>query len=196
VIAPRLDDLPHWISELRSGDDERAESAAKHLGEIGMAALADVGRLLQSPLEDERWWAARALAEIPDPGAEDLLLTVLSDPEPAVRQAAALGLYRHHSALGIPALVTALDDPDSMTSDLAANALIQRGAGAVEALLEVMGSGSQRARLGAVRALAEIRDGRAIPALMKALEEDSALMEFWAQEGLERLGVGMMFFKP
>jgi len=32
--------------------------------------------------------------------------------------------------------------------------------------------------------------------LMKALEEDSALMEFWAQEGLERLGVGMLFFKP
>lgn len=196
MIAPRMDDLSHWMAELRSGDDERAESAAQRLGEIGLAALTEVGQLLQSPLEDERWWAARALAEIPDPGAEDLLLKLLSDSEPAVRQAAALGLYRHHSGPGIPALVAALDDPDSMTADLAANALIQRGASAVEALLEVMHSGSQRARLGAVRALAEIRDGRAIPALMKALEEDSALMEYWAQEGLERMGVGMMFFKP
>ena len=196
MIAPRMDDLSYWISELRSGDDERAEAAARRLGEIGPAAMADVGRLLQSPLEDERWWAARALAEISAPEAEDYLLSVLDDHEPAVRQAAALGLYRHTSAQGVPALVCALDDPDSITAELAANALTHRVASAVEALLEVMQSGSQPARLGAVRALAELRDGRAIPALMKALEEDSALMEYWAQEGLERLGVGMLFFKP
>jgi HEAT repeat protein len=58
-----------------------------------------------------------------------------------------------------------------------------------------MESGSHIARLEAARALASIGDTRAIPALFDALD-DSALLEYWANEGLERMGVGMCFFSP
>jgi len=48
----------------------------------------------------------------------------------------------------------------------------------------------------AVRALAKIGDQRAIPALFEALDDNSALIEYWASEGLEKMGVGMVFYKP
>ena len=51
-------------------------------------------------------------------------------------------------------------------------------------------------RLEAARALSEIGDTRAIPVLFKALEEGSVVLEYWASEGLEKMGVGMTFFEP
>jgi HEAT repeat protein len=48
----------------------------------------------------------------------------------------------------------------------------------------------------AMRALALIGDQRSIPLLFEALDSDSMLMEYWANEGLERMGVGMIFYKP
>jgi HEAT repeat protein len=59
-----------------------------------------------------------------------------------------------------------------------------------------MQKGEHVARLEAVRALAKIGDERAIPALFDALDNDSALIEYWASEGLEKMGVGMVFYKP
>ena len=42
----------------------------------------------------------------------------------------------------------------------------------------------------------EAADTRAIPALFKALEDESAIAQYWADEGLERMGVGQVYFKP
>jgi HEAT repeat protein len=50
--------------------------------------------------------------------------------------------------------------------------------------------------LEAARALAEIKDPRAIPGLMKALETDSALLQYWVGNGLDKLGLGMVYLKP
>jgi len=66
----------------------------------------------------------------------------------------------------------------------------------VPGLLEAMQGGDQRVRVEAVRAFAKIGDPRAIPALFEALDEGSALIEYWANEGLEKMGVGMVFYKP
>jgi len=44
--------------------------------------------------------------------------------------------------------------------------------------------------------LAEIADHSAIPALMSALEDDSVMVQHWAEEGLERLGLDMVYLKP
>ena len=63
-------------------------------------------------------------------------------------------------------------------------------------LLDAMQHGEHLARLEAVRALAKIGDQRAIPALFEALDDSSALIEYWASEGLEKMGVGMVFYKP
>jgi HEAT repeat protein len=66
----------------------------------------------------------------------------------------------------------------------------------VPALLEVMQDAPVNVRIVALRALSEIRDQRAIPVLMKSLSEDSAVLQYWAQEGLERLGLDMVYIKP
>jgi HEAT repeat protein len=46
------------------------------------------------------------------------------------------------------------------------------------------------------RILALIGDTRAVPTLFHALDDDSALIRHWVDEGLERMGIGMAFFKP
>ncbi|MDZ7843324.1 MAG: HEAT repeat domain-containing protein [Anaerolineales bacterium] len=48
----------------------------------------------------------------------------------------------------------------------------------------------------AVRALAIMEDQRAIPLFYALLDSESALVTYWAEEGLSRLGVGMVFFDP
>jgi HEAT repeat protein len=83
-----------------------------------------------------------------------------------------------------------------MVGSLAATALVKIGAPAVPSLIEVVKNGAQVARIRALRALAEIRDHRAIPVMMKVMEEDSSLLQYWAQEGLERLGLNMVYLKP
>jgi HEAT repeat protein len=60
----------------------------------------------------------------------------------------------------------------------------------------VMRGGPHIARLEAARALALIGDSRAIPVLFEALDDQSAYVGFWSDEGLDRMGVGMVFFKP
>jgi HEAT repeat protein len=120
----------------------------------------------------------------------------LKDKDVAVCQCAALGLSRQPDERAVPALVEAMASDDALLARLAANALGAIGAAAVPALLDALENGSQSVRLEAARTLAMIGDTRAIPALFNALDGDSALLEYWANEGLERMGVGMVFFKP
>jgi HEAT repeat protein len=134
------------------------------------------------------------LAEIQAPQAADLLIGSLDDPETSVRQCAAIALRHRPDPKAAPKLIQALNDPDRLMARLAADALIAIGEDIVPALIEVMGSDSQPSRLEAVRALAEIGDTRAIPILFEALDEDSALIEYWAGKGLQKMGVDMVFF--
>ena len=189
-----------------TGEDEtqpevarRAEAAAAGLAALDEAvqleALIALQELLAAPEADKRWWAVRALAALPGEGNIPLLLQALEDEDASVRQCAAVGLRQHADMHAIAGLIEALDDPDPLVRRLAGEALEATGSEAVPALLLVMESGSHAARLEAVRALAAIGDTRAIPALFKALD-DSTLLEYWASEGLERMGVGMSFFDP
>ena len=120
----------------------------------------------------------------------------LSDPAREVRQCAALGLAIKPDEGAIQPLVQALSDEDSMVGSLAVNALVKIGGAAVPSLIEVAKSAGQSVRIHALRALAEIRDHRAIPVMMKVMEEDSALLQHWAKEGLDRLGLDMVYMKP
>ena len=192
--------LQHYLAELTSGEDQRAEAAVQSLAKLeqhdALQVIAALQSIVDTAFTDSRWWALRALAEIPHPEIAPILARSLSDPDPSVRQCAALGLRMHPDPHVVPPLIHALNDPDALTADLAADALEAIAAEAVPALLEILQSGAQAARMKAVRALAVIGDTRAIPALYAALDEDSAWMEYWATEGLERMGVGMLFFKP
>ncbi len=196
-MAQNLEEL---LSELTSGDEARAEAAAKRLAalqsEQGEALLEALSALLASPDVETRWWAVRALSELDDGRVPSLLTQALNDADPEVRRCAALGLRSHPDPQAIPRLVEMLNDADGLTARLAGDALAAIGGEAVPALLDALQNGRHAARLAAARALATLRDKRAIPALFNALDEDSALLEYWAGEGLERMGVGMAFFTP
>jgi HEAT repeat protein len=195
--------LKELLDDLISGDEERAEAAIPHLIEMDADAVPALLDLTQSQDVDTRWWALRALASTPQARTE-WLVPFLNDPAPEIRQCAALGLAIKPDETATESLVRALSDKDSMVNSLAANALIKIGKAAVPSLIEavkrrpeqVEGTGPQSQRIHALRALAEIRDHRAIQVMMQVMQEDSALLQHWAQEGLERLGLDMIYMKP
>jgi HEAT repeat protein len=141
---------------------------------------------------DSRWWALRTLAQSPLCRTEWLVPFLENDPAPEVRQCAALGLAVKADESAVQSLIQALSDADSMVGSLAMTALVRIGSAAVPSLIEMVKrrpatEGSARepvARIFALRALAEIKDHRAIPIMMKVMEEDSSLLQHWAQEGL------------
>ena len=113
-----------------------------------------------------------------------------------VKWCAGLALRNHPSEKAAPVLVNMLSDEDALTRRLVGDALVAIGSPVVPQLLLTLQSGTHLARLEAVRALAKIGDEQAIPALFDALDDSSALIEHWANEGLEKMGVGMVFYKP
>ncbi len=183
------------MKELTSGDEARAEAAVSSLIDLGEEAVPALLELTRSADEDQRWWGLRVLAQSAHPRPE-WLTPFLNDPAREVRQCAALGLAIQPDEEAIQPLVRALSDEDSMVASLAVNALVKIGGAAVPDLIEVVKGTRQSARIHALRALAEIRDHRAIPIMMKVMEEDSALLQHWAKEGLERLGLDMVYIKP
>jgi HEAT repeat protein len=187
--------LQDLLDDLTSGNETRAERAVPALIELGQEAFPALLDLTRASEADHRWWSLRVLAQSPLAQAE-WLIPFLSDPAREVRQCAALGLAIKPSENAVPSLIQALSDGDSMVSSLAVNALVKIGGAAVPPLIEVVKQAPQSARIYALRALAEIRDHRAIPVMMKVMEEDSALLQHWAKEGLDRLGLDMVYIKP
>jgi HEAT repeat protein len=183
------------LAELTSGDDERAERSIPFFVERGEAALPPLLELTRSGDSDIRWWAVRALAASPHTQTSDLL-PLLNDSTPEVRAATALALCNHPHEDAVQALTQALADGDPLTAGLAGNALVKIGSPSVPSLLEVMDEAPTGIRILALRALSEIRDHRAIPMMMKCLSDESAVLQYWAQQGLERLGLDMVYMKP
>ena len=185
------------LDSLVSGDDERAERSIPAIVDLGAAAIPPLVELTRAQDSNSRWWAARALAASPHARAEHLT-PLLDDPAPDVRAAAALALCCHPEESAIPALIKSLADEDPLAANTAMTALIKIGKPATIALIEVVANERMgiRARSVALRALSEIRDHRAIPVLMKSMEEESAVLSYWAQIGLERLGLDMVYIKP
>ena len=183
------------FAELTSGDDERAEQAIPAIVDAGAAAIPALLELTYSENTDTRWWAVRALAASPHTQTSDLIPT-LSDSSPEVRAAAALALSQHPGEEAVSALAQNLRDSDPLAAGLAANALVKIGKAAVPSLIDAAKDGEQGIRILALRALSELRDHRAIPVMMQCIQEDSAVLGYWAQMGLERLGLDMVYIKP
>ena len=187
--------MQNLLDDLTSGNEDRAEQAVSGLIALGEDVIPSLLDLSKSEDVDSRWWALRTLAESPLCRTEWLVPFLENDPAPEIRQCAALGLAGKPDESATQPLVHALNDEDSMVSSLAANALVKIGGAAVPSLIETATDGTQSARINALRALAEIKDHRAIPIMMKVMQEDSALMQHWAKEGLDRLGLDMVYIK-
>ncbi|MBI3244278.1 MAG: HEAT repeat domain-containing protein [Chloroflexi bacterium] len=181
------------LDDLFAGDDSRAEAGLSHIIPEDFPQLIERSRS-ESP--DIRWWALRAMASLPTPEAVAPLLAAAADPDPGVRACAIVALGQRRESSAVPTLVETLKDSSDFLARLAADALEQIGKPAVPALLEALQAEDAATRRLAARALAHIKDPAAIPALFKALEDDSMLVSYWADEGLEAMGVGQVYFKP
>lgn len=187
--------LRSLLADLAGNDEARAQSAASALARRGAEILPALARLLASPRVDDRWWAVRTLAEMKEPRL-DWLVAALGDDSSEVRAAAALAISAHPVEAAVPALTAALSDQDSVVAALAVRALVVLGPLGVPALLDSYGSATAAGKIQIMRALAEIKDARAIPLMMKAVESGSALVQHWASEGLDRLGLDMVYMMP
>ncbi len=196
-----------WVdaSPLRSGNDTLAETAARQIAAIGAPAIPNLLKLTEPENDpDTRWWAVRALSGINAPEIGSHLASFLRDPDPALRECATLGLSQHPTESAIPELIACLSGPNRLLARLAGNALASIGSPAVPALIAIMEKGGREtrpyepaARLEAAKALATIGDQRAIPVFLKAIQDgDTSLIEYWADFGLDQMGVGMAFFEP
>lgn len=197
TMAVENQELHPLLSELTSGDDARARAAVDQLARVpGEKLFPGLKELLSSPDPDLRWWAVRALAELDAPERSGLLRKMVGDEDPLVQQCAVLALREKPAPEAGPELAGLLSSLDSLTARLAGDALISLGPGAVPILMEILTGKGEKGQAEAVRALAIIEDQRAIPLLYGLLDSESALVTYWAEEGLSRLGVGMVFFDP
>jgi HEAT repeat protein len=96
----------------------------------------------------------------------------------------------------VEALVRRLSDPNPLVSRIAADSLARIGSPAVPALIVTLQEGNAPARAGAARALSIILPEEAVPVLCAALDDPSAIVTHYAEEALEKMGVGLMLFRP
>ena len=188
--------LTQWLANLQDCDDDQGEAIVQRIASLGETASAKLSQAYQSADAGLRWWIVRASAELPGQGMLALDLKALGDPDREVRHCAALALQQRASPEAVDALVACLGDNDSLLARLSANALVAIGKPAVPALVLSLQSAPAKVRMEAVRALALIGDTRCVPILFNLLEDESSIVEYWAAEGLERMGIGMSFFHP
>jgi HEAT repeat protein len=190
------DPLQTFMDALDAGDDAKTEQAATALGEVGDTAIPTLQRILAAPDPHRRWWGPRALAVLGTDAATDLITASLEDSDPDVRACAVVALSKLKPDRAIHPLVARLSDSSAYVSRLAADALSQFGQPAVDALIDALEVGDTATRAGAARALCAIRPEEAIPALYAALDDRSATVTHYAEEALEKMGVGIVLFRP
>ena len=190
------DALHTFLDSVAAGDDGLAEQAALALGREGDAALPALRELLAEADPDRRWWAARGLAAVGTPAARESLIAALDDADPYVRACAAQGLGELRAEEAVTGLARCLADSSPLVSRISADSLARIGNPAVPALIAALKEGEVIVRAGAARALSIIQPQEAVPALCAALDDPSAIVTYYAEEALERMGVGMVFFQP
>lgn len=189
-----MSDLTGLLGELSGENVERAEVASAELVHHGQEAIQHLRVLAKQQDADKRWWVIRTLSNFDDPAAIDTVIDALEDENTAVRQCAALGLSKHPHIDAIQPLAVLLGSHDHILARLAGNALVAIGTEAVPELISRAESANLQTSSEAARCLALIGDTRAIPTLFGMLDSESALIEHWASQGLEKMGVGMSFF--
>jgi HEAT repeat protein len=194
-VNAKLDKLLSVLADSAAAD-ERREEAALALMTLGDSPLPPLRQMLRSEDADLRWWSARALAALGSPSSVSLLIETLPDPDPDVRACAAHGLGTLNASQAVLPLTRLLADESPYVGRIASNALIRIGPPAASALIEALDSASSAARAGAARALIPLESHDAIPVLFAALDDQSALVTYYAEEALSRMGVGLVLLKP
>src|SRR5690606_25715020 len=155
--------IDYLIKMLDYHDEWMVLMSARALKGFGASALSQLILALDHSSQQVRERAVWALWDVNDPRALDHLISVLRhDTAAKVRRLAACGLGLSKSVNAIYPLIDALDDEDERVRWDAAVALAKIGSPARKPLIIAALFGCDRVRLGAVNALAWIRDPRAI----------------------------------
>jgi HEAT repeat protein len=190
--------LTRFLAAISKGDDALAEEL---VAKLDHSVAPDLRAMLSDASPDVRWWAVRALAAVqPDP---QVIAAMLDDESGDVRACTALALAgaRYTSTPQdeaiIDALVAHLADLTGV-AHLCALALAHIGPAASPALVRALEENRQNpaVRVHAARALLDAAAEEAIPALIRALDDESMTVQYYAEDALERLGVGTVLFKP
>ncbi|MEK6220856.1 MAG: hypothetical protein N2D54_01240 [Chloroflexota bacterium] len=186
------------MNQLTSGIDSQALLAVDKLIELGEKAIPSLRNLVAEENSDYRWWGYRTLSGIAHPNSIKLLIRGLADNNLEVKKCIVLSLRSNPDEQAIPPLIGFLSNRDNLLSRLAGDALIAIGPDATSSLIQYLEETShdERGFVEAVRSLATIKDRRAISTLFKLLDSESSLVEYWANQGLENMGLEMMFFDP
>lgn len=149
-------------------------------------------RVLMAALHDQRTPMREAAiyilglmssrAAVPD------LIQALHDPQASTRLQAVKALGRTGSPDAVPALLNILPGADELLSSRIFMALVNLGNVAVPALLDFAHSNSSWMRWHSIRALGAIRDPRALPVLVNALQDSDHGVAWMAAKGLAPLG--------
>lgn len=150
----------------------------------------------QSADTRKRWVAIRVLGHVGGDRAEQALISLLDDPQPAIRAAVAGALGETGTMRHTPSVIALLEDPAIIVRAEAATALAQlRDPSAVPALAKALEakSGYRRdtslwVRRHYVLALGSIGHKDGIPALVRALDDEDLQVAEAAIPALEQIG--------
>ena len=153
-----------------------------------MPALEDLARKLASSDPEERREAAVDLGRL---GREalPLLFKAIGDPDWRVRKTAVEALVALGGEAVISGLIRCLSSHENAgMRNSSIEALVQLGAGAVEAVLAALNTPDADVRKFLVDTLGDIRDQRAAPALIASLDDEDENISVSAAEALGKIG--------
>lgn len=151
-------------------------------------AFEDLITALDSPDDEIREDAVKAIGELNDIRAVRPLIRRLNDRDRFIRRESAKILGRLGDLQGIAPLIGLLGDEDRSVREAAAEALGAIGIPAVHSLLEALKNPVWQVKVGAIVALRIIGDKRAVPPLIHALENQNRFVRREAVKSLGRIG--------
>lgn len=174
-------DLEELKGRARTGDADACRELVRLLGEEGQGlnskvypAVLELGERAVPYLLEEvgtedrirREHVVAALGSLKARQGAQAVARVLADRKLERRYVAAWALGEIGDPSTVPTLVAALDDPDAEVRRHAVRALIRFGSEAVPPLVSSLSGASPRGAAGAVRALGDIGDLRAVEPLL------------------------------
>lgn len=138
--------------------------------ELGEGAVPALLKKVDSADKSQREHVIAALGSLRAKEAVAPISAVLGDKSLGRRYVAAWALGEIGESTGVPALLQALNDNDTEVRKYATRALIKLNQDAVEPLIAYLATAPQQGGAGAIRALGDIADSRALTPLLAQVD--------------------------
>ncbi|MAU10481.1 MAG: hypothetical protein CL607_11710 [Anaerolineaceae bacterium] len=181
--------IKRLIGVFVQGDKQMVDAAVAQLAEIGPPAIPQLSEALQHKLVKVRQPAVRALGQIARAEAGPALMMALADADPGVWSQAVAALVAIGKPI-VPLLQPALNSKNLRVRNGAALALwrIQREAEAFQVVLAALSDEEMLVRSGALIALIQQPDERALATLQIRLNEEDEVMARYVLQALNAIG--------